>query len=72
MLIAFVWLLEYVINTVTGSSLTVIAGLKHEWAIIIAAGTAALYTMLGGLHSVVFTDVIQLIFIVLGLVRKPF
>lgn len=50
-----------------GSSLTVIAGLEHTWAILIAAGIAVLYTMLGGLYSVVFTDVIQLAFIIIGL-----
>ena len=51
-----------------GATLTVIVGLDDKWAIIISAGVAVLYTMAGGLYSVAFTDVFQLICIFGGLV----
>ena len=52
----------------SGTTLTVIVGLEHKWAIIISASVAVLYTILGGLYSVVFTDVLQLGCIIIGLV----
>ena len=52
----------------TGATLTVIVGLDDKWAIIVSAGVAILYTMAGGLYSVAFTDVFQLICIFGGLV----
>ncbi|KAK2180844.1 hypothetical protein NP493_423g02008 [Ridgeia piscesae] len=50
-----------------GATLTVIVGLDDKWAVIISAGVAVLYTMAGGLYSVAFTDVFQLICIFGGL-----
>lgn len=50
-----------------GATLTVIVGLDNKWAIIISAGVAVLYTMVGGLYSVAFTDVFQLVCIFGGL-----
>ncbi|KAI0213393.1 High-affinity choline transporter 1 [Lamellibrachia satsuma] len=50
-----------------GATLTVIVGLDDKWAIIVSAGVAILYTMAGGLYSVAFTDVFQLICIFGGL-----
>ncbi|KAI0229265.1 High-affinity choline transporter 1 [Lamellibrachia satsuma] len=50
-----------------GATLTVIVGLDDKWAIIISASVALLYTIAGGLYSVILTDVFQLIFIVGGL-----
>ena len=38
-------------------------------SIIISAAIALLYTLLGGLYSVAYTDVVQLICIFVGLVR---
>lgn len=48
--------------------MTVIIGLEHIYSVIISAGIAIFYTLLGGLYSVAFTDVIQLICIAFGLV----
>ncbi len=45
--------------------------MNHTWAIIISASVAVLYTLWGGLYSVAYTDVLQLIFVVFGLVRDP-
>lgn len=40
----------------------------HSWlAVIISAAVAVLYTLMGGLYSVAYTDVIQLCFIIVGL-----
>ena len=46
-----------------------IVELDETWAIIISTLVALLYTIAGGLYSVVLTDVVQLAFIVGGLVR---
>ena len=54
--------------SLTGATLSVIIGLAHTWAVIASAGISILYTLLGGLHSVAYTDVIQLICIFIGLV----
>jgi len=50
-----------------GASLAVILNMGHDTAIIISAGVAIFYTVVGGLYSVAFTDVIQLICIFIGL-----
>ncbi|ELU02454.1 hypothetical protein CAPTEDRAFT_214938 [Capitella teleta] len=54
-----------------GASLSVIVGLAHTWAVIASAGISILYTLLGGLYSVAYTDVIQLICIFVGLFLTP-
>ena len=53
---------------IAGASLTVIIGLQHTISVCISAAIAIFYTLLGGLYSVAFTDVIQLICIAFGLV----
>ncbi|XP_050392148.1 high affinity choline transporter 1 [Patella vulgata] len=50
-----------------GATLSVIVDLDTNTSIIISAAIALLYTMLGGLYSVVYTDVIQLVCIFVGL-----
>lgn len=50
-----------------GASLQVILNLDNIVSIIISAAIAVLYTVIGGLYSVAYTDIIQLIFIPLGL-----
>nr|XP_022316621.1 high-affinity choline transporter 1-like isoform X2 [Crassostrea virginica]XP_022316628.1 high-affinity choline transporter 1-like isoform X2 [Crassostrea virginica]XP_022316636.1 high-affinity choline transporter 1-like isoform X2 [Crassostrea virginica] len=50
-----------------GSTLRVIIGLSHEVAIISSACIAVFYTLFGGLYSVAYTDVVQLICIFVGL-----
>ncbi|XP_048763871.1 high-affinity choline transporter 1-like [Ostrea edulis] len=50
-----------------GSTLTVIVGLSHEVAIVVSACIAVFYTLFGGLYSVAYTDVVQLICIFIGL-----
>lgn len=44
-----------------GACLSVLIGLPTLWAIIISAIFSALYTLIGGMYSVAYTDVIQLI-----------
>jgi len=51
-----------------GSLFYVMLNMNHTFAIIISASVAVLYTLWGGLYSVAYTDVLQLIFVVFGLV----
>lgn len=44
-------------------------GLRFWIATIISSAFAIMYTVVGGLYSVTYTDMAQLIFIVFGLVR---
>lgn len=46
----------------------VILDLSYVYSIIISAVVAIIYTLLGGLYSVAYTDVIQLILIFISLV----
>jgi len=50
-----------------GSSLRVIVGLERTISVIVSAVIAVGYTLVGGLYSVAYTDVVQLICIFLGL-----
>ena len=51
-----------------GSTLQVILNLDEKVSIIMSAVIALGYTLLGGLISVAYTDVIQIFFIAIGLV----
>ncbi|XP_070187378.1 high affinity choline transporter 1-like isoform X2 [Littorina saxatilis] len=56
-----------------GATLKVILDIDLTLSIIISAGIALLYTLMGGLYSVAYTDVVQLICIFIGLwVGVPF
>ncbi|NXS11459.1 SC5A7 protein, partial [Neodrepanis coruscans] len=50
-----------------GATMRVILGIGGSLAIIISACTVVLYTLLGGLYSVAYTDVIQMVFTTLSL-----
>ncbi|MCL4115790.1 UNVERIFIED_CONTAM: hypothetical protein GTU68_066788, partial [Idotea baltica] len=56
------------ILTALGTTFSVIIGLDTQSSIIASAVIAILYTTLGGLWSVVYTDVVQMALIVIGLV----
>lgn len=51
-----------------GATVSVVIGLDRSTSVIVSAGIAIFYTLLGGLYSVVYTDVIQLVCIFVGLV----
>ena len=51
-----------------GSTLSVIIEVDNTTAVIISACVAISYTLVGGLYSVAYTDVVQLFCILLGLV----
>lgn len=51
-----------------GATVTVVLKLQNTISVIISACIAVFYTLAGGLYSVAYTDVIQLICILLGLV----
>nr|XP_046250812.1 high affinity choline transporter 1-like isoform X2 [Scatophagus argus] len=50
-----------------GGTISVILGLSSAISIIISAAVSIIYTFLGGLYSVAYTDVIQLFFIFVSL-----
>ena len=51
-----------------GATVSVVIGLDRFTSVIVSACIAIFYTLLGGLYSVVYTDVIQLLCIFVGLV----
>ncbi|XP_062384546.1 high affinity choline transporter 1-like [Sardina pilchardus] len=53
--------------TALGGMVSTIIDLQHAYSVMISAAVATIYTLLGGLYSVAYTDVIQLIFIFVGL-----
>ncbi|XP_069937379.1 high-affinity choline transporter 1 [Cherax quadricarinatus] len=50
-----------------GSTLAVILNINNTASILVSAGIAVIYTFLGGLYSVAYTDVVQFFCIFLGL-----
>ena len=52
----------------TGATLSVIVDIDINMSVIISAMIAIFYTLVGGLYSVAYTDVVQLFCIFLGLV----
>ncbi|XP_013408310.1 high-affinity choline transporter 1-like [Lingula anatina] len=50
-----------------GTTLTVVVGLDHWIAITVSAAVVLIYTLFGGLYSVSYTDVMQMLFIFVGL-----
>uniref|UniRef100_A0A2C9JG52 Uncharacterized protein n=1 Tax=Biomphalaria glabrata TaxID=6526 RepID=A0A2C9JG52_BIOGL len=50
-----------------GSALKVVLDLKQEIAIVISAACSCIYTLLGGMYAVAYTDVLQLACLCLGL-----
>lgn len=53
-----------------GATVSVVLGLNRFTSVIASACIAIFYTLLGGLYSVAYTDVIQLICIFVGLVSS--
>lgn len=52
----------------TGGTMSVVLDLSFPVCIWISAAIAIFYTLMGGLYSVAYTDVIQLLLIFVGLV----
>jgi len=71
-IMAFFWLLLYVFVNLTsvlylgGLTLKTILGIPLLWAIVLLAGFSLAYSVWGGLKAVAWTDVVQVIFLVLG------
>ena len=53
-----------------GATLSVIVDINIKMSVVISALIAIFYTLVGGLYSVAYTDVVQLFCIFLGLVRQ--
>ena len=58
------------LHATTGATLAIIIDMQLDTAVILSALIAVLYTWVGGLYSVAYTDVVQLGCILLGLVRS--
>jgi Na+/proline symporter len=58
----------YTTLSLAGATLSVILELDPKISIIVSACIAVFYTLFGGLYSVAYTDVVQLICIFIGLV----
>ena len=54
----------------TGATMSVILDLPFSYSVWISAAVAIVYTLLGGLYSVAYTDVIQLALVFLSLVSR--
>lgn len=57
------------LHATTGATLAIIIDMQLDTAVILSALIAVLYTWVGGLYSVAYTDVVQLGCILVGLVR---
>lgn len=54
-----------------GATLSVIVDININMSVVISALIAIFYTLVGGLYSVAYTDVVQLFCIFVGLVSLP-
>lgn len=52
----------------SGATLSVIVDINIKMSVVISALIAIFYTLVGGLYSVAYTDVVQLFCIFIGLV----
>ncbi|CAN7940023.1 unnamed protein product [Ixodes hexagonus] len=55
----------------SGATVSVITGLGHVTCVTVTASVVTLYTCVGGLYSITYTDVLQLLLMFFGLVREP-
>ena len=51
-----------------GTTISVVVGLDNITAVCVSAAVTILYSAFGGLYSVAYTDVVQLVFVFIGLV----
>lgn len=54
----------------SGATLSVIVDINIKMSVVISALIAIFYTLVGGLYSVAYTDVVQLFCIFVGLVSS--
>ncbi|XP_019745912.1 high-affinity choline transporter 1-like isoform X2 [Hippocampus comes] len=57
----------YLVNFILGATMSIILDLSPVVSILISAAVSIIYTVLGGLYAVAYTDVIQLSFIFVSL-----
>jgi SSS family solute:Na+ symporter len=71
-LMAFFWLILYVFVNLTAViylgalTLNTVVGISFNWAIFSLAAFSVLYSVYGGLKAVAYTDVVQVIFLIIG------
>lgn len=59
---------KYDFSLASGATLSVIVDININMSVVISALIAIFYTLVGGLYSVAYTDVVQLFCIFIGLV----
>ena len=64
------WNIHNCASLILGATLAIIIDMNLNYAVIMSALIAVMYTWIGGLYSVAYTDVVQLGCIAIGLVRK--
>lgn len=62
------WLEPSLVCVLSGATISVIIDVNVHISVIVSALIAILYTLVGGLYSVAYTDVVQLFCIFIGLV----
>jgi Na+/proline symporter len=66
-----VWYYNYVDTWfLSGYSLSVIVGMNFVWAVVISEAVSIVYTFTGGLNSVAYTDIVELLCLFLALVSE--
>ncbi|CAJ0938058.1 unnamed protein product [Ranitomeya imitator] len=58
---------RYYLAVIVASAVSVILDIRNYLSILISACVVIIYTLFGGFYSVAYTDVIQIVFMVLGL-----
>lgn len=54
---------------VTGGTISVVMDISSALAVCVSAAVAIVYTLMGGLYAVAYTDVVQLSLMLVGLVQ---
>ncbi|CAN8026662.1 unnamed protein product, partial [Ixodes persulcatus] len=54
-----------------GATVSVITGLGHVTCVLVTASVVTVYTCIGGLYSITYTDVLQLLLMLVGLPNRP-
>lgn len=55
---------------VTGGTISVVMDISSALAVCVSAAVAIVYTLMGGLYAVAYTDVVQLSLMLVGLVQR--
>ena len=57
---------------VSGGTISIILGISSTISICVSSAVSVIYTLMGGLYSVAYTDVVQLCLIFIGMVKNTY